>query len=234
MNIRKGEATQNRTRSYLSNIIISHSPQYIKEYICETRRTKDGFRLCNTRGFFRNDLEFQDTFPNLHKHLLFVLVDINGEYNHVINKYVNIYKGREKFKKFTKEFRSKKRAFHWDYPFDDPFTGNLHCFVFDMEQYGVPVKDWSRALDKFDEGKYSEIFTKKELSGLKGISKTSNLWKTLIGDTSNREILKQRIKNQFGTILKDTDLEKHTELDIKPIPRFEVLHWEKFNTKKIF
>lgn len=221
----------NRTRSYLSNIIISHSPQYIKQYICETRRTKDGYRLCNTRGFFRGDLEFQDTFPNLHKHLLFVLVDINGEYNELIQKHVNIYKGREKFKKFTKEFRSKKRAFHWDYPFDDPFTGTLHCFVFDMTQYGVPVKDWSKALDEFDEGNYSKMFTKKELEGLKGINKESNLWKTLTGN-SDKEILKQRIKDQFGTVLTREELKSYSELDIKPIPKFEMLNWAKFNEKK--
>lgn len=218
----------NRTRSYLSNIIISHSPQYIKEYICETRKTKDGYRLCNTRGFFRGDLEFQDTFPNLHKHLLFILVDINGEYNELIGKHVNIYKGREKFKKFTREFRSKKRAFHWDYPFDDPFTGNLHCFVFDMTQYGVPVKDWSKTLDEFDKGNYSQMFTKEELGNLKGISKESNLWKTLSGQ-KDKELLKKRVEQHFGTILTDEDVKDYDNLDLPPLPREECLNWSKFN-----
>ena len=228
MNFKKGEAVTNRTRSYLSNIIDSVSPSYIKEYICEARRTKDGWKLCNTVGFFRNDLEFEDTFPDLHKHLMFILVDINGEWDDIKSKYKNIYGGREKFQRFTKEFRSKKKAFHWDYPFDDPYKGYLHCFVFDMEQYGVPVKDWSVAFDKFDEGKYSQMFTKDELSKLTGVNKTGNIWKTLIGD-GDKTVLKKRIEQQFGTVLMDKDVEHIIELDIKPLPRFEVLHWDKFN-----
>jgi len=226
----KGRTCNNRTRSYLSNIIDSVSPNYVREYICEARRTKDGWKLCNTVGFFRNDLEFEDTFPNLHKHLMFILVDINGEWDDIKSKYKNIYSGREKFQKFTKEFRSKKKAFHWDYPFDDPFKGYLHCFVFDMEQYGVPVKDWSRAFDKFDEGKYSQMFTKEELSKLTGVNKTGNIWKTLIGD-GDKTVLKKRIEQQFGTVLMDKDVEHVVELDIRPLHRFEVLHWDKFNKK---
>lgn len=227
---KKGEAITNRTRSYLSNIIDSCSPSYIKNYICEARRTKDGWKLCNTVGFFRNDLEFEDTFPDLHKHLMFILVDINGEWDDIKGKYKNIYGGREKFQRFTKEFRSKKKAFHWDYPFDDPYKGCLHCFVFDMEQYGVPIKDWSVAFDKFDEGKYSQMFTKDELSKLTGVNKTGNIWKTLIGD-GDKTVLKKRIEQQFGTVLMDKDVAEYSELDIPFLQRDEVLNYSKFNLK---
>jgi len=227
----KGKTIQNKTRSYLSNIIDSTlTPNWIRSYITEARRTKDGWKLCNTVGFFRNDLEFEDTFPELHKHLMFILVDINGEWDDLKGKYKNIYAGRDKFKKFTKEFRSKKKSFHWDYPFDDPYKGYLHCFVFDMEQYGVPVKDWSKSLDMFDEGKYSQMFTKEELSKLTGINKAGSIWKTLVGD-GDKTVLKQRIEKQFGTILMDKDVEHMVELDIKPLPRFEVLNYDKFNLK---
>lgn len=232
MNFKKGEAITNRTRSYLSNIIDSPNctPNWIRSYICEAKRTKDGWKLCNTVGFFRNDLEFEDTFPDLHKHLMFILVDINGEWDDIKGKYKNIYAGREKFQRFTKEFRRKKKAFHWDYPFDNPYTGYLHCFVFDMEQYGVPVKDWSKAFDKFDEGKYSQMFTKEELSKLTGINKAGSIWKTLIGDR-DKSVLKKRIEQQFGTVLMDRDVEHLAELDIKPLSRFEVLNYDKFNLK---
>lgn len=230
MKIKGGDTLQNKTRLYLSHIINSHAPQYIKQYICESRRSKEGWKLCNTVGFFRSDLEFEDTFPEMHKHLLFVLVDINGEYNPIINRYVNIYKGRDKFKKFTKEFRSKKKAFHWDYPYDDPFTGHLHCFVFDLIQFGIPVKSWSKTLDKFDEGLYSQMFTKDELSKLKGMDKSGNIWKTLIGD-KNKEVLKKRIEQTFGTIVVDDDIKEMNELDFPYIKRNEILHWDKFNIK---
>ena len=177
----QGHAYKNRTRSYLSNIIDSNlSPNWVRNYLCEAKRTKDGWKLCNTVGFFRSDLEFEYTFPLLDKHLMFILVDINGEWDEVKGKYKNIYLGREKFNKFTKEFRSRKKVFRWDYPYGNPYTSHLHCFVFDMKQYGIPVKDWSKALDKFDEGLYSQMFTKEELSKLTGINKTGNIWKTLI------------------------------------------------------
>ena len=224
----KGTTVQNRTRSYLSNIIDAHSPNYIKEYICEAKRTKDGWKLCNTVGFFRSDLEFEDTFPELHKHLMFILVDINGEWDDIKGKYKNIYLGREKFNRFTKEFRSRKKVFHWDYPYGNPYTSHLHCFVFDMKQYGIPTKDWSKALDKFDEGLYSQMFTKEELSKLTGINKTGNIWKTLIGD-GDKTVLKKRIEQQFGTILKDVDIEHVTEIDIPYLKREEILHYDKFN-----
>lgn len=225
----KGETIQNRTRLYLSSIISSSSPNWIREYILEARRTKEGWKLCNTLGFFRSDLCFEDTFPDLHNHLMFILVDINGEWDSINGKYKNIYSGREKFQRFTKEFRSKKKAFHWDYPFDDPFKGYQHCFVFDMEQYGMPVKDWSKAIDKFDEGKYSQMFNKEELSKMK-LDKESNIYKTLIGD-GDKTVLKQRIEKQFGTILKDKDVEHMVESDIKPLRRDECLNWSKFNLK---
>lgn len=227
--IEKGSTVTNRTRQYLSGILSSASPQYIREYILEAKRTKEGWKLCNTIGFFRSDLEFEDTFPDLHKHLMFILVDINGEWDNINNKYKNIYSGREKFQKFTKEFRSKKKAFHWDYPYDDPFKGYLHCFVFDMEQYGVPVKDWSKSIDKFDAGLYSQMFTKEELSKMK-LDKESNIYKTLVGD-GDKSVLKERIKKQFGTVLMDKDVEHNLELDIPPMPRQEVLSWSKFNLK---
>jgi hypothetical protein len=231
MNFTKGECFSNRTRSYLSNIIDSTlTPNWIRSYITEAKRTKDGWKLCNTVGFFRNDLEFQDTFPDLHKHLMFILVDINGEWDDIKGKYKNIYAGREKFQRFTKEFRSKKKAFHWDYPFDDPFKGYLHCFVFDMEQYGMPVKDWSKSIDKFDEGKYSQMFTREELSKLTGVNKTGNIWKTLVGD-GDKTVLKKRIEQQFGTVLRDVDVAEHTELDIPYLKRDEILHYDKFNLK---
>jgi hypothetical protein len=161
---------------------------------------------------------------------MFILVDINGQWDTVKGKYVNIYLAREKFNKFTKEFRSKKKAFHWDYPYGNPYTSGLHVFVFDMQAYGVPVKDWSKSLDKFDEGLYSQMFTKEELSKFTGVNKTGNIWKTLIGE-KDKNVLKERIKQQFGTILKDVDVEHLTEIDIKPIRRFEVLNFDKFNLK---
>ncbi len=226
-----GKTVQNRTRSYLSNIIDSVSPSWIKEYLCEARRTKEGYKLCNTVGFFRNDLEFEDTFPNLHKHLMFILVDINGEWDDIKGKYKNIYSGREKFQRFTKEFRSKKKNFHWDYPYDDPFKGYLHCFVFDMTAYGVPVKDWSKSLDKFDEGQYSQMFTKEELAKLTGINKAGSIWKTLVGDKQHRDVLKTRIEKQFNMVISHKDLPETDELDLPFEKRQEILNWDKFNLK---
>lgn len=227
MNILRGETISNKTRSYLSNIIDSHSPSWIREYICEAKRTKNGWKLCNTLGFFRNDLEFQDTFKDAH-HLMFILVDINGEWDDIKGKYVNIYSAREKFNRFTKTFRSRKKGFHWDYSYGDPYTSNLHVFVFDMQAYGTPVKDWTKTLDKFDEGLYSQMFSIDELSKLTNINKTGNIWKTLIGN-KDKNVLKERIKAQFGTVLVDDDVKHIKELDIKPLPRFEVLNWAKFN-----
>lgn len=229
MKFKQGESITNKTRSYLSNIITTSSPNWVREYLCEVKRTKDGWKLCNTVGFFRSDLEFEDTFPEMHKHLMFILVDINGEWDDVKGKYKNIYVGRDKFKKFTKEFRSKKRNFHWDYPYDDPFKGYLHCFVFDMTAYGIPVKDWSKTLDNFDQGHYSQMFTKEELAKW-NTAKTGNVWKTLIGD-GDKTVLKQRIEKQFGTVLRDVDVEGHTELDIPYLKREEYLNFDKFNLK---
>ena len=45
------------------------------------------------------------------------------------------------------------------------------------------------------------------------------------------EVLKKRIEQQFGTILKDVDVKCVTELDIPYLKREEFLNYDKFNLK---
>lgn len=224
-NMVKGQTVSNRTRSYLSPIVASHSPNFIREYICATRKTQNGYKLINTVGFFRGDLEFEDVFEA--KDYLFIMVDTNGEWDEVNKKYRNIYKGREDFKKFVRQFRSRKKIFHWDYPYGNPFTSPYHIFVMDMKAYGFPPKDWSKTLTHFDKGEYSKMYDKTELGNL-GFSKNHPSYQVLSG---TKDLLKSKIEGYFGTILTDEDVKNMAEGDIPPLKRDEVLHWNKFNLK---
>lgn len=224
----KGQTVQNRTRSYLSPIINSYSPNFIREYICASRRTKDGWKLTNTVGFFRGDLEFEDTFGES-KNYLFIMVDVNGEWDDVNKRYRNMIKGRSDFNKFTKQFRSRKKIFHWDYPYGDPFKSPYHIFVMDMEHYGLPPRNWAETLKHFDKGDYSKMYRQSEINSL-GLSKENPSYLVLSGK-KDFSLLKSKIEKQFGTILKDVDIEHFTEADIPPLQRNEILNYGKFYKK---
>ncbi len=100
-----------------------------------------------------------------------------------------------------------------------------------MTAYGVPVNDWSNSLDKFDEGQYSQLFTKEELAKLTGINKAGSIWKTLVGDKQHRDVLKTRIEKQFNMVISHKDLPETDEFDLPFEKRQEILNWDKFNLK---
>jgi len=218
----KGQVYNNRSKKYLGSILYD-CPSWIKSYILKT--THKG-TLANCNGFFLGDLEYRSATKDTHKYLLFIVTDINGEYNETKCIYKNISSGRNDFRSFLKEFRKNKKYGHWDYVFGDLYHSHRHVFVFDMSQ-------WSKSFDAFEEGKYSKMFTQDELKRI-GITKVrggkiNEIWQTFTGDISAKEIFKKRIQKEFGTILKDDDVATMDtkELDIKYFPQQEILHYTK-------
>ena len=227
--VKKEHTIQNKTRLYLSNIFTSFASKWVKDYICQSRRIKDGWVLCNTRGFFRGDLEYYDMFSKKDNNsLLFVVVDINGEWDSINNKYRNIYSGREQFNTFLRQFRKTKTGCCYDYPYGNPYTSNLHVFVFDMTEFGYPKQNWSNSIKQFDLGIYSKMYSPSQLSKMR-LTKDGNIWKTLTG-MDDKEVLKERIKQEFGHV-KSKNIPDVAELDFPPLLRNEMLNYGKLKNK---
>lgn len=217
MRFYRGEVYSNRTIRYLGHIMTG-SPAWIKKYILKPNPAGE---LANVTGFFRGDIEYTEATGDNYDYLLFVLVDINGEYVKRTQQYKSIEAGRREFKQFLTDFRSNKKHSHYDYVFGDLNSSHRHVFVFD-------VGTWAKSVDAFDAGKYSEMFNDEELKQL-GIHKTykgeiNTIWQTFKGDKKAKNLFIKRIEKEFGTLLKDSDIADVKELDIPIIKNQEYLN----------
>ena len=220
MLFREGEIHFNRSLKYLHHCL-KDCPKWLTDYLLKLNAKKE---YANIVGFFRGDLEYSDATGDKNNHLLFVLVDINGEYVEKLNKYKSIELGRRDFKTFLKEFRKNHKWGYYDYVFGDLYHSHRHVFV-------INLGNWSKSIEMFDEGKYSQMFTDEELKRL-GITKTiggnpNHLYLTFKADKTAKSLFQTRIRNEFGTVLSEKDMEDVTELDIKFLPQDEILNYKK-------
>lgn len=219
--LEKGKCYENRTKKYLS-IILLECPDWIKSYLLRTNPMK---QLVNINGIFRDDTEYRNATGDTNPYLLFVVVDINGEYLHTMNKYRSIENGRVEFRNFLKLFEQNKKWGRYNYVFDSNLYGShRHVFV-------LNIKEWAKSVDEFDGGNYSKMFTLPELKKLKVYKMDgkvpNSLYQTLTADPEAKYLFKARVEKEFGTILGDVDVEKVVELDIPSSPKMEVLNFDK-------
>lgn len=211
MRITNGELIENKTRKYLALILRDKSewPDYLRNYL-----------INNYVGFFRGDVEFNNATGNKNQNLLFVVVDINGEWVPQLGRYKSIAKGRRDYKNFLLQWRQKKTGGYkvWDYVINDLHKSNHHVFVLD-------ISNFRKTVEAFDEGKYSEMFNDAELRKL-GVTKTKNgqlssLYATFKKLPEAKSLFQKRIEKEFGVIISDDNI---SELDIPPIRKQEYLN----------
>lgn len=212
MNFIRGEIFDNKTNKYLKPILNdgAYYPTYLKNYL-----------LKNYCGCFIADLQYSELFPD--QYLLFIVVDINGEYVDKMQQYRSIERGRRDYKEFLKQWQTKKVGGYkvYDYVWGDLDKSHRHVFVLNIENY-------KEAKDYFDKGQYSKMFNQAELKKL-NITKTkggklSRLYATFTKSESAKQLFKERVEKEFGTVLNDVEVEQVDEFDTPPLKRNEVLN----------
>jgi hypothetical protein len=212
---KSGEGVSNKTRAYLAYVLRDRDyfPDFIRNYL-----------LNNFVAFFRGDILFDKATGNTNTNLLFVVVDINGSWNDKLQKYHSVERGRKQFYDFMKLWNEKNINTYkvWDYVVEDLHLSHYHVFVLDISPF-------ENTIAEFDKGNYSKMFTDEELKKY-NITKIKNgkpsiLYATLKKLPEAKEVFKNRIKKEFGTILtEDIDVE---EYDIPPFKRNEIMNYEK-------
>ena len=215
MNFIRGEIYDNKAGRYLKPLLNNRElyPTYLKNYL-----------LKNYCGCFIADLQYSELFPD--QYLLFIVVDINGEYVDKMQQYRSIERGRRDYKEFLKQWQAKKVGGYkvYDYVWGDLDTSHRHVFV-------LGIGDYKKAQDYFKKGQYSKMFSEGDLKKL-NITKTkggklSNLYATFTKSKEAKKLFKERIEREFGTVLSDVEIDKVVEYDVPPINKHEILNYEK-------
>lgn len=212
----RGEVYNTKAGSYLKPLLNdgAYYPAYLKNYL-----------LRNYCGCFIGDLQYSELFPD--KYLLFIVVDINGEFVERMGQYRSIEKGRKDYKEFLKQWQSKKVGGYkvYDYVWGDLDKSHRHVFVLNIDNYKL-------AKDYFDKGQYSKMFNQAELKKL-NITKTkggqlSSLYATFTKSEHAKQLFKNRIEKEFGTVLTDAEIGKIAdfEADVPPNKKFEILNYK--------
>lgn len=147
------------------------------------------------------------------RELLFCIIDVNGCYDADKDKYIDVNKGKQRFKDFLKYIRNSP-YYYEDYWYRE----NQHCIVFNLEKFN----DTYRA---FFKSEYSKMYDKKRLNDVnitpfvlvRGKKQDSAQYAVLTKDERvGITVLKERLYEEFGTrVLPDNPTEYDTPWMIK-------------------
>lgn len=159
--------------------------------------------------------------------LLFVIFDTRGCYREDKQMYLNVEKGKEKFKNFLKYVRTNKH-YHDDYWFGT----SQYCIVFDLKSlsdtyWNFFCSSYSRMYNK---GQLKTIgITKKQM--IQGKEGYNPVYAVLTGEKEvGTVVLKSKIYEYFGT----EDLpEEPAEYDIPWYMEEELLNYKYINKNEI-
>lgn len=116
----------------------------------------------------------------------------------------DISKCTDFFKDFLEYFR-RQDYYETDYAADHILYGKYHMLVIKIP------KEWLDKLPLFQEGKYSKMYSKEEI---KELHEQDRL--VVIKDKNYRFEFVKKVNEQFGTKLKEEELDKDAELEIPP------------------
>lgn len=152
--------------------------------------------------------------------LLFVLFDINGPYNTTKNFYVDVKKGKGRFRDFLLFVRKSS----W-YSDDYWYQKGQHCIVFDLRKF-------EQSYLMFLQSKFSEMYSKEQLKAMeipkefmKNKKKVPNYIYAVLSKDSEigRKYLAHQIYEHFGT---KTLPDEPDEFDITWIPNQEIFNYQ--------
>ncbi len=145
---------------------------------------------------------------------IYFVFDIYGTMKY--DRYQNATESKLKFLHIISWFRQQD-YYVKDYPYDSSRNGHKHIVVFKHP----------KNISKFIEGKYSEIYEELEIN--KCFKKFSNeksinpIYQILKKDNSFLEQYLKNLNSEFGTTLVLNDIRHHSEYDIKPNLKYELL-----------
>ena len=143
---------------------------------------------------------------------IYVLFDTNGTISY--NRYLDIGFGRNLFFD-TLDFFKKQSYYIEDYAYDDIALGHQHMIVFKLPE------DFKESIDKFKEGKYSEIYSNPESYVRKKTNKGeyNDAYKVLTKCSTYFHKFNQTLRKDFDVLLEEND---GRELDYPPILSEEI------------
>ena len=218
-----GKVYYNQSKKYLAEILARSLPkEFVKTYLSHEIHTT----IC---GWFMDDIQFRHATGIEHKYLLFCVIDINGKFLPAKHRYLSVERGKENFFSFLSFFRKSRYAFY-DYHLDDLRFPRRHVLVFDLS-------NWKLAHSKFRKGEYSKMFSKDDLNKLKLSSRTKNegarnLYYVLTRDDKVRTLFEEKIRKKFNMPYYTVPKDYSGEYDISPIPKEEILNYEKEKEEK--
>lgn len=210
--IPKGSLYKNKTNKWLRPILQYILPEYIKKYF--------KLRQFNIKvlGYFRGDVLYKDATEDKSKDLIFLVMDTRGRLVKGLKKpqYENTVKAKRDFNLLLREIR-KSRYAYCDYPCSLK-NKELHIIVF-------KIKGWEKSFEAFDEGKYTDIFTKSELFKLRFTNAKEIHW-IVNKDPRAKEIFENSIREKFG-VIKDRNIPNTEQYEIPPLKKEEILNFKK-------
>ena len=151
--------------------------------------------------------------------LLFVVIDGNGSFDARKGLYKSKPLGGRNLNSFLKEFRSSP-FYYDDYPFGS-MDDNKHVAV-------VRIPDrWSRSYKNFLKGKYSHMYTEKDMDLCMFAPKiggmVSTVYQVLTKDPAYEQDYIGKVKEFYRTSTIPDVIE---EYDLPPFPRYEILNYQ--------
>lgn len=151
---------------------------------------------------------------------IYYLFDTNGEF--AFNKYINSTQAKLNFFRVVSWLREQSFYVN-DYPYDGGKSGSQHVVILKLP---LPL------MDNFLKGNYTELYSKEIINEI--IPKTVKVIReekinpvyAVLTKTEEyeQEYLKQ-LNHDYGTTLQIKDIKHHSQYDIPPLPKNEILRW---------
>ena len=212
MQIQSGKLYENRTWKYVYPCLKSYGG-VLKGYLNSL------YKMAVTLG--DNNADFEE------RHCIYILVDTN-----ISTTQTSVGSYRENLSKFLDWVRFQP-YYVIDYIFDGLETSEKHMIV-------LRIPDtYTKAVEKFKKGRYSEMYSSKEIRELfpyvsidnKEIetrinTKTKQVRNVLTKNKEYLPIFQKQVNEEFGVKCSLKDLEDH-ELDFPPVLKEEIFNFEK-------
>lgn len=212
MQIQSGKLYENRTWKYVYPCLKSYGG-VLKGYLNSL------YKMAVTLGDSNADFE--------EKHCIYILVDTN-----ISTTQTSVGSYRENLSKFLDWVRFQP-YYVIDYIFDGLETSEKHMIVLRIPDI------YTKAVEKFKKGRYSEMYSSKEIRELfpyvsidnKEIetrinTKTKQVRNVLTKNKEYLPIFQKQVNEEFGVKCSLKDLEDH-ELDFPPVLKEEIFNFEK-------
>lgn len=204
-----GEVFSNRSFKYLSPSMKVYGDEFVTK-----------MKLLAGLAIAIQDYGFNQKGDREFKNELYYLIDVNGQ--HVYGKYVNSEKSRVDFM-YVISWLRQQDFYIKDYAFDSGRNGSQHIICLRLP-FDI--------INLFLEGRYSEMYSKEFIERF--IKKTitvnsKEVINPVFGVLSHSKeyipFYLEQLNFDYGTTLKQKDINHHVEFDIPPLPKNEILRW---------